>query len=63
MIYFLPNVAAEEQRSAAENLFDDEGDLLHPLVPPPVGGKAAARKKDIAPAFAEFTQAISSFTS
>jgi len=30
-------VAADEQRSAAENLFDDAECLLHPLVRPPAG--------------------------
>jgi len=38
-----PNVAADEQRSAAENLFDDAECLLHPLVRPPAGGQADAR--------------------
>jgi hypothetical protein len=38
-----PNVAADEQRSAAENLFDDAVCLLQPLVRPPAGGQADAR--------------------
>lgn len=37
------NVAADEQRSAAENLFDDAECLLQPLVRPPAGGQADAR--------------------
>ena len=40
---FKPSVAADEQRSAAENLFDDAEYLLHPLVRPPAGGQADAR--------------------
>jgi len=39
----VPNVAADEQRSAAENLFDDAECLLQPLVRPPAGGQADAR--------------------
>jgi len=38
-----PNVAADEQRSAAEYLFDDAECLLQPLVRPPAGGQADAR--------------------
>jgi hypothetical protein len=38
-----PNVAADEQRSAAENLFDDAECLLQPLVRPPAGGHVDAR--------------------
>jgi hypothetical protein len=34
-------VAADEQRSAAENLFDDAECLLHPLVRPLAGGRLA----------------------
>ena len=43
MSLFLYNVAADEQRSAAENLFDDAECLLQPLVRPPAGGQADAR--------------------
>ncbi len=42
-ISILSNVAADEQRSATENLFDDAECLLQPLVRPPAGGQADAR--------------------
>jgi hypothetical protein len=37
------NMAADEQRSAEENLFYDAECLLQPLVRPPAGGQADVR--------------------
>jgi len=39
----MPNLAADEQRSATENLFDDAECLLQPLVRPPAGGQMDVR--------------------